>query len=98
MNISHPSTRLAWIRPSWLTIAAVVLVVSLVLINLTEYPTPWYDEGSHLHVPKTLILYGQYADYSSEGFRYYGPTIGVGPGFALASTRNTTRDLPNDAE
>lgn len=79
MNISHPSTRLAWIRPSWLTIAAVVLVVSLVLINLTEYPTPWYDEGSHLHVPKTLILYGQYADYSSEGFRYYGPTIGVGP-------------------
>ena len=39
----------------------------------------WFDEGSHLHVPKTLVKYGVYADISSEGFRYYGPTIGVGP-------------------
>jgi len=26
-----------------------------------------------------LVRYGVYADISSEGFRYYGPTIGVGP-------------------
>jgi 4-amino-4-deoxy-L-arabinose transferase-like glycosyltransferase len=51
----------------------------MVLINLTDYPLTWFDEGSHLHVPKTLVRFGVYADYSSEGFRYYGPTIGVGP-------------------
>jgi len=58
---------------------AVALVLFLALFNLTTYPTPWYDEGSHLHVPKTLVRLGAYADYSSEGLRYYGPTIGVGP-------------------
>ena len=51
----------------------------LVFFNITNYPKPWFDEGSHLHVPKTLVQYGVYADLSSEGFRYYGPTIGVGP-------------------
>ncbi len=66
--------------PAWLPYAAAVLVVAgLAFFNLTQYPLPWYDEGSHLHVPKTLVRFGQYADYSSEGFRYYGPTIGVGP-------------------
>ncbi len=47
--------------------------------NLDLFPQPWFDEGSHLHVPKTLVEHGRYADISSEGFRYYGPTIGVGP-------------------
>lgn len=60
-------------------VLAVLLVAFLALYNLTEYPTTWFDEGSHLHVPKTLVRFGEYADYSSEGFRYYGPTIGVGP-------------------
>ena len=55
------------------------VVAFLALYNLTGYPTTWFDEGSHLHVPKTLIRFGAYADYSSEGFRYYGPTVGVGP-------------------
>jgi 4-amino-4-deoxy-L-arabinose transferase-like glycosyltransferase len=57
----------------------VLLVYFFVFHNLTRYPAPWFDEGSHLHVPKTLVQYGVYADISSEGFRYYGPTIGVGP-------------------
>lgn len=63
------------------TIKTVVvgLLLFLTLYNLTNYPTPWFDEGSHLHVPKTLVRFGVYADYSSEGFRHYGPTIGVGP-------------------
>jgi len=56
-----------------------LLVYFFVFHNLTRYPAPWFDEGSHLHVPKTLVQYGVYADISSEGFRYYGPTIGVGP-------------------
>lgn len=51
----------------------------LAFFNLTRYPKPWFDEGSHLHVPKTLARFGMYADISSEGYRYYGPTIGVGP-------------------
>lgn len=55
------------------------LVLVLALWNLTHFPAPWYDEGSHLHVPKTFVLHGVYADLSSEGYRYYGPTIGVGP-------------------
>ncbi len=56
-----------------------LLVFFFVFFNLTRYPAPWFDEGSHLHVPKTLIQHGVYADISSDGFRYYGPTIGVGP-------------------
>jgi hypothetical protein len=55
------------------------LVYFFVFYNLVNYPKIWFDEGSHLHVPKTLVNYGVYADFSSEGFRYYGPTIGVGP-------------------
>ncbi len=58
---------------------AIALVLFLSLYNLTNYPVTWFDEGSHLHVPKALVRFGVYADYSSEGFRYYGPTVGVGP-------------------
>jgi 4-amino-4-deoxy-L-arabinose transferase-like glycosyltransferase len=54
-------------------------VLFLALFNLGRYPTTWYDEGSHLHVPKALVRMGQYADYSSDGPRYYGATMGVGP-------------------
>jgi 4-amino-4-deoxy-L-arabinose transferase-like glycosyltransferase len=56
-----------------------LLVYFFAFHNLARFPAPWFDEGSHLHVPKTLVQYGEYADISSEGFRYYGPTIGVGP-------------------
>lgn len=51
----------------------------LATYHLGLYPMIWFDEGSLLHVPKNLILYGAYADRSSEGLRYFGPTIGVGP-------------------
>jgi len=54
-------------------------IIFLSIFHLSGFPTTWFDEGSHLHVPKTLVLYGVYADLSSEGFRYYGPTVGVGP-------------------
>jgi hypothetical protein len=70
--ISHNQKALLWLL-------GVSLVYFFVFHNLTRYPVPWFDEGSHLHVPKTLVRYGVYADISSEGFRYYGPTIGVGP-------------------
>ena len=60
-------------------VGAVVLIVFLSVYNLENYPTTWFDEGSHLHVPKALVQSGVYADTSSEGLRYFGPTTGVGP-------------------
>src|SRR5262245_59635958 len=57
----------------------VAAVIFLAIYRLADYPTTWFDEGSHLHVPKTLLRFGVYADYSSDGFRYFGPTLGVGP-------------------
>ncbi len=76
-----------WLRPVLATPAArtgvrlalVAGLLALTLYNLTGYPLTWFDEGSHLHVPKTLVQYGVYADHSSDGFRHYGPTVGVGP-------------------
>ena len=59
--------------------AGILVIVFLAIYHLTGFPLTWFDEGSHLHVPKTLVTYGVYADHSSEGFRYYGPTVGVGP-------------------
>jgi 4-amino-4-deoxy-L-arabinose transferase-like glycosyltransferase len=61
-------------------IAALILLATfLLLFRLDQYPAPWYDEGSHLHVAKNYALYGVYADSSSEGYRPFGPAIGVGP-------------------
>jgi hypothetical protein len=70
-------TRLTWRRAA--LAATALLALALALINLATAPPTWFDEGSHLHVPKTLVRHGVYADISSEGFRYYGPTVGVGP-------------------
>ncbi len=69
-------------RRSWertIALALALLAALLGLLNLPYAPPTWFDEGSHLHVPETLVRYGVYADISSEGFRYFGPTIGVGP-------------------
>lgn len=74
---SIPKKRLG--RNTLAITAAVVVTLFIALYNLSAYPTTWFDEGSHLHVPKTLVRFGVYADYSSDGFRYFGPTIGVGP-------------------
>jgi hypothetical protein len=59
--------------------AAVALIVVLATANLELYPRTWFDEGSHLRVPKTLVQEGVYADRDAEGYRYFGPTTGVGP-------------------
>jgi hypothetical protein len=61
--------------------AAVLLLLATYHLDL--YPTTWFDEGSHLHVPKALVQFGVYADTSSEGFRYFGPTTGIGPTIML---------------
>ena len=86
---TRPSDRVAFqliVWPAvrgWLTnavgLAWILFVLFLALYNLDGFPTTWFDEGSHLHVPKTLVQQGAYADISSEGLRYFGPTTGVGP-------------------
>lgn len=65
--------------PRALLVAAVAGLLWLAFYNLTRFPATWFDEGSHLHVPKTLVTLGKYADYSDGELRYYGPTVGVGP-------------------
>ena len=70
---------LAWPWQRVALISLVALTLLLACINLPYAPRTWFDEGSHLHVPKTLVQHGVYADISSEGYRYYGPTVGVGP-------------------
>lgn len=69
------------VRTLWVVFAVVGVIVLLALVfyNLGRWPATWFDEGSHLHVPKTLVQEGVYADRSSEGYRYFGPTLGVGP-------------------
>lgn len=69
-------SRIAGASPAFLL---VVLAAVLATYNLEYYPVTWFDEGSHLHVPKTLVQYGQYADLSAEGLRFDGPVFGVGP-------------------
>lgn len=75
----RPTQWVGVLRRNWVLAVAVVGILFLVFFNLSSYPVTWFDEGSHLHVPKTLVQTGVYADKSSEGFRYYGPTVGVGP-------------------
>lgn len=67
---------------AWITLLSLV-VAALMFVNLAYAPRIWYDEGSHLHVPKTLVQDGVYADKSAEGYRFYGPTIGIGPTIML---------------
>lgn len=62
-----------------LLIVLAVAVLTLSLVNLPYWRRTWFDEGSHLLVPKTLVQFGRYAYVSSEGFRTYGPTLSVGP-------------------
>lgn len=69
-------------------LALFAAAILLVMVNLPYAPRTWFDEGSHLHVPKTLVRYGEYADISAtpDGgveFRYHGPTIGIGPTIML---------------
>lgn len=65
------------VRRSIVMIIAVSVVTFLALYNLTDYPATWFDEGFTLQVPKTLVRFGVYAIYTSEGFYYHG--ISGGP-------------------
>lgn len=60
-------------------VAAGVLIVLLSVSSLADVPSVWFDEGSHLHVPQTVVQRGVYADYSADELRFGGPVLGVGP-------------------
>ncbi|MEZ4669884.1 MAG: glycosyltransferase family 39 protein [Anaerolineae bacterium] len=75
---SAPTLIPIWLRYA-ITVVVVLATLFLLLYRLNQFPVPWYDEGSHLHVAKNYALYGVYADSSSEGYRPFGPAIGVGP-------------------
>ena len=66
-------------RTAWARIGAGVVIVLLCVSSLADVPAPWFDEGSHLHVPQTLVQQGVYADYSAGELRFGGPVLGVGP-------------------
>ena len=51
----------------------------LLLYNLTDYPKTWFDEGSHLHVPKAFVLSASM------------PTIAAG---AFATTGRRSASVP----
>lgn len=55
----------------------------LSLHHLETYPVPWFDEGLNFQPPKNLVLYGQYAMLSSEGFRVLDPALQTGPPVTL---------------
>jgi 4-amino-4-deoxy-L-arabinose transferase-like glycosyltransferase len=75
------------IEQIWLA-ALVVVIGLLAIVNLPYAPRTWFDEGSHLHVPKAIVQRGMYADISATSageieYRYHGPTIGIGPTIML---------------
>ena len=82
--VAVPSHRLLWrVAVGVAGAIAIGVIALLATYHLDTYPTTWFDEGSHLHVPKALIQLGVYADTSSEGLRYFGPTTGIGPTIML---------------
>lgn len=63
----------------YLLVVAWLVAAFLALFKLEYYPRTWFDEGENLQVPKNLVLYGQYALRSSEGFRVLDPALTTGP-------------------
>lgn len=53
----------------------------LVLFRLDFFPSIWFDEGWWLQIPKNLVLYGEYASRSSEGFRHTDTIISASPAY-----------------
>ncbi|HEX2908928.1 MAG TPA: glycosyltransferase family 39 protein [Phototrophicaceae bacterium] len=69
------------IRIANLVMSALLIgsIIFLLFYRLDYYPNPWYDEGAYMKVAKNYAYNGVYADYSSEGNRFFGPVISTGP-------------------
>ena len=60
-------------------VIAALAILAVATFHLETYPVPWFDEGWFLQVPRNLVLFGQYATQSSEGFRYDDTVLTVSP-------------------
>jgi len=57
-----------------------LIALPLMLIKLSIYPTPWYDEGYSIQVSQSVVHDGFYGTYNAtEGYRPFDPTISSGP-------------------
>lgn len=83
MSSETPSVSFHRLRQIWAEHRVFVVVFTILaflfLFRLADFPGTHYDEGAVLHVSKNFALNGIYADYSSEGNRPYGPSVGTGP-------------------
>lgn len=86
-NTSLLSTHIKLRAGKWeLFLAIMFIAISLLfLYRIDLYPSPFYDEGADLHVAKNFAIRNVYADYSSEGDRPYGPSLGTGPALLLVT-------------
>lgn len=79
----HVSQEMTGPRSRWRTIAGIGLLLILFgvvfLYRLDQVPAPWHDEATYLQVAENYAENGVYASFSSEGDRYTGPIISIGP-------------------
>jgi hypothetical protein len=69
-----------------------VIAPALLLVNLTTFPSPWFDEGLNLSTAATLARHGVYALPDSAGARLLDPAIQTGP-LLIAPIALIYRDL-----
>jgi hypothetical protein len=61
----------------------VAAIASLLFWNLSDVPSPWFDEGVHLNAAWTLASRGQYGLTDATGTARYDPQVQVGPALIL---------------
>jgi len=84
MNPNAPPHFLAWLNQHKALGLLLLLTAVLTFPNLALYPPIWHDEGMFLHAPKNLVLHGQYATLTSEGFDPFSTQLaGTGPAVLL---------------
>jgi hypothetical protein len=79
MIVSNSAKLKQLIVSGWGYVALLALATTLLLLNLTTYPQPWFDEGYFLSVAKMLAQYGLYALPDSDGPWVMDQSITSGP-------------------
>lgn len=59
------------------------LSLPIMLIHLSEYPIPWYDEGLATQAASTYQVYSVYGTYTVRGFNPFDPALTTGPTILL---------------
>lgn len=64
----------------WIIYAlALTFIAFIFLYRLDANPAPWHDEATFMKVARNYAENGVYANFSSEGDRYTGPVLSLGP-------------------